>query len=126
MNIFFVDNNPETAARMLCDKHIVKMPLESAQMLSSVWHRYGHGDKVQYKESFKNHPMTIWAGDSYENYIWLRKHALELCFEYTRRYGKVHKCQQVILDLLILFICFSLRCCSFSIFLFASVNKTFV
>ena len=38
MNIFFVDNNPETAARMLCDKHIVKMPLESAQMLSSVWH----------------------------------------------------------------------------------------
>ena len=65
MNIFVLDQCPVESARMLCDKHIVKMPLESTQMLSSVWHRYGHGDKVQYKEAFKNHPCTLWAVDSY-------------------------------------------------------------
>ena len=53
MNIFVLDTCPIESAKMLCDKHIVKMPLESTQMLSSVWHRYGHGDKVQYKEAFK-------------------------------------------------------------------------
>tara|TARA_R110001592_G_scaffold54222_2_gene165939 strand:- start:4844 stop:5344 length:501 start_codon:yes stop_codon:yes gene_type:complete len=99
MNIFVLDYMSEDAAKMLCDKHIVKMPLESAQMLSSVWHRYGHGDKVQYKEAFKNHPCTLWAGDSFGNYNWLWYHGLELCFEYTRRYNKIHKCQQVIMDL---------------------------
>ena len=101
MNIFYLHSDPIQNAKWYIDKHIVKMPLESTQMLSSVWHRYGHGDKVQYKEAFKNHPCTLWAGDSYENYLWLRKHALALCFEYTSRYDKIHKCQQVILDLLI-------------------------
>ena len=67
MNIFVLDYMSEDAAKMLCDKHIVKMPLESAQMLSSVWHRYGHGDKVQYKQAYKNHPATVWAGDSIGN-----------------------------------------------------------
>ena len=99
MNIFVLDQCPVESARMLCDKHIVKMPLESTQMLSSVWHRYGHGDKVQYKEAFKNHPCTLWAGNTEENYIWLQRHALELCFEYTRRFNKIHKCQQIIMDL---------------------------
>ena len=33
MNIFYVDKDPKTAAKMMCDKHIIKMILESAQML---------------------------------------------------------------------------------------------
>lgn len=99
MNIFFLDKCPKKSAEMQCNKHIVKMPLESTQMLSSVWHRYGHGDKVQYKQAYKNHPATVWAGDSIGNYVWLWQHALELCFEYTRRYNKIHKCQQIVLDL---------------------------
>ena len=99
MNIFVLDECPIQSAQMQCDKHVVKMPLETAQMLCSVWHRYGLGDKVPYKEAHKNHPCTLWAGDSAENYEWLWQHGMELCFEYTRRYNKIHKCQQVIMDL---------------------------
>ena len=99
MNIFALSDSPIESAHQLCDKHIVKMPLETAQMLCSVWHRYGHGDDVPYKEAHKNHPCTLWAGDFIRNYIWLWEHGMELCFEYTRRYGKTHKCQQVIMNL---------------------------
>jgi len=96
MNIFRVDNDPILSAQMLCDKHIVKMPLETAQMLCSVFHRYDFGHLVKYKEAYKNHPCTRWAGDSRKNYRWLVSHGVELCREYTRRYGKTHKCQEVI------------------------------
>ena len=99
MNIFGLDESPVTSAQMQCDKHVVKMPLETAQMLCSVWHRYGLADKIPYREAHKNHPCTLWAGDSAENYEWLWQHGMELCFEYTRRYNKIHKCQQVIMDL---------------------------
>ena len=99
MNIFVLDECPIQSAQMQCDKHIVKMPLETAQMLCSVWHRYGEGDKVPYREVHKNHPCTLWTGDSMDNYNWLWLHGMELCFEYTRRYNKIHKCQQVIMDL---------------------------
>ena len=99
MNIFVLDKSPIISAQMQCDKHIVKMPLETAQMLCSVWHRYGLGDKVPYKEAHRNHPCTLWVGDSMDNYNWLWLHGMELCFEYTRRYNKIHKCQQVIMDL---------------------------
>ncbi|MAZ73702.1 MAG: hypothetical protein CMC70_11225 [Flavobacteriaceae bacterium] len=99
MNIFVVDECPVLSAQMLCDKHIVKMPLETAQMLCSVWHRHNVGDKVPYKAVHQKHPATLWAGDSMDNYDWLWQHGMELCFEYTRRYNKIHKCQQVIMDL---------------------------
>ena len=57
MNIFVLDESPIISAQMQCDKHIVKMPLETAQMLCSVWHRYGEGDKVPYKRRHKKPPM---------------------------------------------------------------------
>ena len=101
MNIFVLDESPILSAQMQCDKHIVKMPLETAQMLCSVWHRHGLGDTVPYKEAHRNHPCTLWAGDDGANYDWLWQHGMELCFEYTRRYNKIHKCQQVIMDLTI-------------------------
>ena len=99
MNRFIIEDNPDAIARSLCDQHIVKMPLETAQMLCSVWHRHGQGDKVPYKEAHKKHPCTLWAGDDGANYDWLWQHGMELCFEYTRRYNKIHKCQQVIMNI---------------------------
>ena len=87
MNIFAVDKDPKISAQQLCDKHVVKMILESAQMLCSA---YPNGD-APYKRAFYNHPCTIWARESQENYEWLLTHAYAMCQEYTRRYGKVHK-----------------------------------
>ena len=87
MNIFVVDKNPIKAAKELCDKHVVKMILESAQMLCSC---FPNGE-APYKRAFYNHPCTIWARESQENYEWLLDHAYAMCQEYTRRYGKVHK-----------------------------------
>ena len=90
MNIFALDGDPVKAARLHLDKHIVKMPLETAQMLSTV--NGGH----PYKATHKNHPCTLWASKSKSNYGWLVRLGLALCDEYTYRYGKVHKCQAVI------------------------------
>ena len=90
MNIFILDTDPSKAARLHLDKHIVKMPLETAQMLSTVNGGY------PYKATHKNHPCTIWARQNKANYKWLVNLGLELCKEYTYRYGKVHKCQAVI------------------------------
>jgi len=87
MNIFAVDTDPKIAAQQLCDKHVVKMILESAQMLCAVFPK---GD-APYKRAFYNHPCTKWARESEENYEWLLSHAFAMCQEYTRRYGKIHK-----------------------------------
>jgi len=84
MNIFVVHPSPKVAARMLCDKHIVKMPLESAQMLCAA---YDPMDNPPYKRVHYNHPCTQWARHSLANYKWLIEHANELCAEYTKRYG---------------------------------------
>jgi len=92
MNIFVLDKNPYEAARQACDKHVVKMILESAQMLCAV-----HPEGVPpYKRSFYNHPCTKWVRETDKNYDWLVDHALGLCAEYTRRYGKTHKSEEVI------------------------------
>lgn len=91
MNIFFVHNNPIIAAIMLCNKHVVKMILESVYMLY-----YAHVvlDDVEcpygLSKSHKNHPCTKWTRYSVETYLWLAKHAYILSKEYTRRYGKIH------------------------------------
>jgi len=92
MNIFVVDKHPQTAARQLCDKHVVKMVLESAQMLCSVF----ENGKAPYKRAYYNHPCTKWSRESEANYEWLITHAWELCEEYFQRYGKLHKCIEVI------------------------------
>ncbi|HAW80963.1 MAG TPA: hypothetical protein DCX27_15355, partial [Balneola sp.] len=92
MNIFVLDKNPNEAARQACDKHVVKMILESAQMLCSV-HPEG---TAPYKRSFYNHPCTKWVRETDKNYDWLVDHALALCSEYTKRYGKTHKSEEII------------------------------
>jgi len=92
MNIFVLDEDPNIAASMQCDKHVVKMILESAQMLCSV---YPEG-VAPYKKAFYNHPCTRWVRESSENWSWLVCHAKGLCAEYTRRYEKIHKSEKVI------------------------------
>jgi len=94
MNIFVLDSDPEVAASMACDKHVVKMVLETAQMMCTVVASYGHD--TPYRPTHKKHPCTLWAGRSRANWSWLVDHGMSLCEEYTRRYGKVHKSQRVI------------------------------
>ena len=91
MNIFYLDKCPEKAARLQYNKHVVKMILESAQMLCTAHHCImGEDADVPYKVAHKNHPSTIWARQSGENYTWLYRHMMELGKEYERRYGKKH------------------------------------
>ena len=103
MNIFVTSSNPKESAKVLPDKHIVKMPLETCQMLSIVasekWgHGYGTLPKANGKPyatergAFRNHPCTVWANETVANSRWLLTHGLALCEEYSNRYGKIHTC----------------------------------
>jgi len=98
MNIFYLDKDPRLAAQYHVDKHVVKMPLETAQLLCSVYHVIGGHPKniIPYKLTHKNHPCSIWARESLSNYLWLVELGLEICKEYTYRYGKQHKSEAVI------------------------------
>jgi hypothetical protein len=114
MNVFFLDKNPIESAHMHCDKHVVKMILEYAQLLSTA-HRILDGElyidnssgrrikrwklnnnlceNTLYKATHINHPSAVWARESKENYDWLYKSFTSLCSEYTLRYGKIHATQ---------------------------------
>lgn len=94
MNIFILDRDPKVAATMLCDKHVVKMIVETAQMLCTTASKLGHD--VPYKPTHARHPCTIWAGESLSNWTWLITHGIEMCYEYTLRYNRIHKTQAVI------------------------------
>ena len=96
MNIFVLDTNTKKCAQYHNDKHVVKMILETAQLLCGVHHVVESGYEVPYKLSHKNHPSAIWARECMENYIWLCDLGIELCEEYTYRYGKRHKSQDII------------------------------
>jgi hypothetical protein len=91
MNIFYLDQDPVKAATKLYNKHVVKMVLESAQLLCTA-HLLLDGDEanVPYKSTHKNHPSAIWARESASNYAWLYDHMMAIGKEYTRRYGKNH------------------------------------
>ena len=101
MNVFVLDQDPRVCATYHNDKHVVKMILETAQLLCGVHHMTEQAigqatEQVPYKLSHKNHPCSIWARKSLENYIWLCDLGMELSTEYTHRYGKRHKSQAVI------------------------------
>lgn len=89
MNIFYLDQSPTRAAQAQCDQHVVKMILESAQLLSTAHHELD-GESPAYKPTHKNHPSAVWARASRSHYHWLYEHMMALGEEYTRRYGKVH------------------------------------
>jgi len=100
MNIFVLSLNPSEAAQLHCDKHVIKMIIESAQMLYSAhWALESPLPHNAYKKTHVNHPCSKWVRLSLENYLWLCTLAKELCKEYKFRYGetKVHKTEAHIL-----------------------------
>jgi hypothetical protein len=97
MNIFVISNEPIRCAKMLDDKRVVKMILESAQLLSNAI-TY-HGGIGPYRVSHKEHPCSIWARSTQGNYMWLFGLYVALLFEYTARFKKVHKCYELLPEL---------------------------
>jgi hypothetical protein len=115
MNIFYLDHNPIHCAEMHNNKHVVKMILEYAQLLSTA-HRILDGvptvglsksgrkqqryilnderEQILYSATHIHHPSAVWCRQNDSNYIWLSKLLLACCKEYTYRYGKVHKCEE--------------------------------
>lgn len=94
MNIFFLSLDPKTCAQWHVDKHVVKMILETCQLLCSAhWLHPNIEYTPPYKLTHKNHPSAIWTRTSLSNYKWLCQLGLELCKEYTYRYEKHHKCE---------------------------------
>lgn len=111
MNIFYVDSDPEVAARNMVDRHVVKMILETAQLLSTAhrvidgeeyvgqsqsgrkakrWRLSGNADAIMYAATHINHPSAVWVRENSANYNWLYDHLLALGREYTYRYGRTH------------------------------------
>ena len=113
MNIFILSTDPKEAAQIQCDRHVVKMILESAQMLSTAhrvldgeltripsksgktmvkgWILPDYREDLLYKAVHVGHPCTIWTIESLQNYNWHYKHFCALAEEYEYRYGKKHK-----------------------------------
>ena len=100
MNIFVLDEDVKKCARYHCDKHVVKMILESAQLLCSAYYHTGEEILSPYKLTHKNHPCTKWVRESLSNWLWLRDLGLALYDEYKYRYNnKKHKSGEIIKQL---------------------------
>ena len=117
MNIFYLDSNVTKCAEYHNDKHVVKMILEYAQLLSTA-HRVldgkeyidaSSGRKIKrwrledtsleaqlYKATHINHPSAVWVRQSNNNYTWLMCLFQSLLMEYTHRYGKMHSCNRLV------------------------------
>lgn len=97
MNIFYLHHNTKICARWHVDRHVVKMILETCQLLcTAIWLS---GGEAHCKATHKNHPSAIWTRANKANWRWLRKLGKELCKEYTFRYGKEHKLEKIIRNL---------------------------
>lgn len=94
MNIFYLDSSPKKCAQYHNDKHVVKMIVETAQLLCGA--HWATNSQAPYLAMNVNHPCGIWVRANIGNYNWLCKLGRELCMEYTRRYGKFHKTSKVI------------------------------
>lgn len=99
MNIFFLHWNPRICAKWHGNKHVLKMIIECCQLLASAHWMTESKYEPQYKLTHKNHPCAKWVRESLWNYKWVAILTKELCKEYTYRYGKVHKCEGVLVDL---------------------------
>lgn len=90
MNLFVLDVDPEMAAQYHCDKHVVKMTLETAQLLCTAVHELGFSFPGQYRPTHVNHPCAIWVRQTRGNAFWALELLQQLGVEYTHRYGRVH------------------------------------
>ena len=94
MNIFVLSRNVRTCAVLHCDQHVVKMPLETAQLLSTTlaltdpaqWAALRE-QQLAYLPTHQNHPCAIWARECINNYLWLARLGIELCAEYSFRFS---------------------------------------
>lgn len=91
MNHFILDDDLAKSAQYHCDSHCIKIILEMTQVASTVNTILGFW--APYKPTHKNHPITVWARESRDNFDWICEYGLALCQEYFHRYGKIHKCQ---------------------------------
>ena len=108
MNIFVTSPDPMRSAKVLPDKHIVKMPLECCQMISIIyskwyldWGELYKKDGTPYstkKGAFRNHPCTVWAAENNYNLAWLIQHGCFLSAEYKTRYDKIHSCTKTLFE----------------------------
>lgn len=89
MNIFILDRFREDIARAHVDRHVVKMPLEAAQLACTTLHHYGI--EAPYKPTHKYHPCALWTRETRQNFEWLCEYGIELYREYFFRYRKFHK-----------------------------------
>lgn len=102
MNIFILSEDPVLAAQYQADTHVIKMSLESAQLLSTAAVELFPADVLPthiYAATHKHHPCTVWTASSFSNFKWLCIHGLSLCREYTYRYRRIHKSKQIISSL---------------------------
>lgn len=97
MNIFILDEDPRQAARDLCNKHVPKMLVESAQLICTGLSINGVAkEHLLYKPTHTHHPCSLWVSQHQSNAAWLWEHADELSIEYTCRYNKIHKTSMVL------------------------------
>ena len=99
MNIFVTDPDPIVSAQNLDTKRVIKMILESAQMLCTALHQNGASHLAKYKQTHLNHPSNVWVRTTRSNYEWLLNHMRALLDEYTFRCGKLHACESMVNDL---------------------------
>lgn len=117
LNVFYLDHDPRAAAQAHCDAHCVKMIVETAQILSTVWHvaapdlvesgwdqpgkdvvpegevpwlHYRVAGQRVYRKTHPAHPSVLWAAANAGNYRWLQRLGIELLEEYSFRYGRQH------------------------------------
>ena len=115
MNIFYLSHNESECAQMHVSKHVVKMVIEQMQLLSTAhrvvdgeeytdltangrrikrWRLNDEREQSLMKATHINHPSAIWCRENDSNYNWLFNMTVELCKEYTHRYGKIHACEK--------------------------------
>ena len=96
MNIFITNLDPIKSADDHCKRHRNKMIVEYAQLLSSAHHVLGGDIDGIYKKTHVNHPSAVWTRSAREHYVWVWRCAMQLCVNYTRDTGKVHKTESVL------------------------------
>tara|TARA_B100001248_G_scaffold58592_1_gene39671 strand:+ start:262 stop:837 length:576 start_codon:yes stop_codon:yes gene_type:complete len=122
MNIFYLSAYPDQCAEMHCDKHVCKMIIEYAQIMSTAhrvldgeeyygrtkngrrikrWKMNSNLEDILYKASHVNHPSNQWVRASWRNYTWLYEMWECLCNEYTHRYGRKHETDRKLRDVLL-------------------------
>jgi len=95
VNLFYLHSDPKMCAQYHVDAHVVKMPVEYAQCLSTVL-RLRCGINFGYKPVYRKHPVTQWTGQNINNFAWMLSLGFAVCAEYTHRFGRVHASQAVL------------------------------